>query len=220
VNEDYADVGGAKIVEAFCSRPEEVVDFRRHLNTRESSAGNDTGEQLFAAFGICFDFGFVEYVDEVISEPHGIGEILEREGVLLQSGDAAEIRDSPESDDKMVPFEQQGLGAESGGEDDFAVFQIDRFDIADVDACAWDELLQGADSVEQADVSGHDFSKHGLEDEVILAVDQSDFDFGLASKEAFKSHCGVNASETSTEDQDPFGLGHGSFPLTMTVNQG
>lgn len=62
--------------------------------------------------------------------------------------------------------------------------------------------------------------QHGLEDEVILAVDQSDFDFGLASKEAFKSDCGINTSQTSARNQDPFGPGERSFPLTMTVNQG
>ena len=71
----------------------QVEQFGDHLGAREAPARDDKGEQPPALLRISFLLGAFEQVQNVIPQPGGVGEVLQRPGVLLDAGQPQGVRD-------------------------------------------------------------------------------------------------------------------------------
>jgi len=114
----------------------------------------------------------------------------------------------------VIVMERQRGAPDAGRERDHAALRIDRLDFPGVKIRPRRHAADRRDDVIQLHGAGDHLRQQRLEDHVILAVDQGDLDFLqlLRGKELAEVQRGVNASETTAEDEDAFfGSAHRSI---------
>ena len=205
MDEDDADLLGIETAVAPRHAAHEVVELGRHLDARESPAGDHEGEELAAQFRIVIlDGSFLEGADDVAAQMERVGQVLERHRVLGQAAQAAEIRDVAERDHQMVVGDRVRVRAEARAGHHHLARQVDRFDLAHVDVGARQQPAQRANRVGQADGSGDHLRQHRLEDEVVLLADERDLEVALPSECLLERLRGVNAGESAAQHQHSF----------------
>ena len=182
---------------------DEVVELRDDLHPRESAAGDDEGQELSAQLlVVSLDGRLLEGPDDVVAQIEGVVEVLEGQGVLRQSPQAAEVGDGPQRKHQVVVLDDMRMGQEARSRGDGPPFQIDGFDLADVDLRSGEQPAKRTDQVEQADGSRDHFRQHRLEDEVVVLGDEDDFVIAAAGQLALQLLRGKDGAESAAEDDD------------------
>jgi hypothetical protein len=103
---------------------DEVEELRAHLHADGAAADDDEGEHLAnALLGDAREAGGLELLHDAGAELDGVGEVLEKEAVLLHSGGVEGVGLHADAEDEVVVGHLEGLWALDLGfaEDGFAV---------------------------------------------------------------------------------------------------
>jgi hypothetical protein len=96
--------------------PHEVVQGGRHLRARKATTRHDEGEHRPAQIRVAFHRRLLQHMDDVVADAHGVGERLERQGVLGEARDSPEVGDTPERHDQVIECQLERPGCKPGGE--------------------------------------------------------------------------------------------------------
>src|SRR5262249_50691293 len=102
VNQDHPDVRRVDPVVLCPREAHELVQLGTDLQSGEPAAPDDESQQAPALLRVGFIGGLGQYMDQVVARAQGVGQILERQGVVVQTGDLAEVRHIPQSDHQVV----------------------------------------------------------------------------------------------------------------------
>ena len=103
---------------------DEVEELRAHLHADGAAADDDEGEHLAnALLGDAREAGGLELLHDASAELDGVGEVLEKEAVLLHAGSVEGVGLHADAEDEVVVGHLEGLLALDLGfaEDGFAV---------------------------------------------------------------------------------------------------
>jgi hypothetical protein len=114
VNQDHPDTRRVDSVVFFCRVAHEFVQLCTDFQPREPAAPDHERQQLPAHLRVGFIGGLGQHMDQVIAQAQGVGQILERQGVVVQTGDLAEVRHISQGDDQVVVREDRGPVSEAG----------------------------------------------------------------------------------------------------------
>jgi hypothetical protein len=188
------------------SAPYEVVQRRRRLGPGEAAACHHERQHRATRLCVRDDRCLLQDVDHVIADAHRVGERLERQRMLGQSGDSPEVGDVAERHHEMIEGELVGLRREPGAEPHHTPIDVHALDLAHEQLSVRKQLAQRTDRVENADVAGDHLCQHWLEYEVVLAVDQRHLDRRALRGQPFQMERGVHAAEAAAQDDHACGL--------------
>ncbi len=209
MQEDDADLARVEARVAARDLAHEVVELGHDLDAREPAPGHHEGEELLAqGLVVALDRRLVEGANDVVAQVEGVAEVLERERVLGQAAQAAEVGDAAEGQHQVVEGNDVGMRPEAGAGDDDLLLEVDLLHVADVEVGARQEAPDGTDHVEDPDRPGDHLRQHGLEDEVVLLVDEDDLDVLALAHRLLQLHRGVDAGEAAAQDHDTRTLLH------------
>jgi hypothetical protein len=80
----------------------EIVQLGHDFNAREAAPFDDECQQLAAQSRVLLDIGFLEDVDQVIAQHHGIRKRPKRHRVFYHPGHAVKVRDAAEGNDQVI----------------------------------------------------------------------------------------------------------------------
>ena len=81
----------------------EIAEFRDNLDTGKSASSDHECQKLSSQIRV--DIRFLEDVDHVVAQRHGIRKCPKRQRVLYDARHAVEVRDIAERNDEVVVFE-------------------------------------------------------------------------------------------------------------------
>ncbi len=146
------------------------------------------------------DVGSLEALDDVVAEEEGVGEGLEREGVL-RAGDHCPVGHGPERQDQMVVGQFAILAA--GGHVDHPALQVDALNRRLAEPRAPQERADGKGAVSQVQGPRANLEQQRRHDEEVVATHQDDLDIGAALAKPLQVAGGVDPTEATAEYQDP-----------------
>jgi hypothetical protein len=114
----------------------------------------------------------------------------------------AEVGDAAQREHEVVEGHDVGLGPEAGAAHHHLVLEVHGLDLAHVEVGARQEPPDRAHHVEHADGAGDDLRQHGLEDEVVLLVDEDDLEIVPPVHRLLQGHGRVDAGEASAQHHD------------------
>jgi hypothetical protein len=97
-------------------RPIEIVQLGHDLDTGEAASSDDECQELVAQFRLLFDIRFLENMNHVVAQCHGIRERPKRHCVLDHARHAAKVGVVAECDDQVIVFELELAGTEPGAD--------------------------------------------------------------------------------------------------------
>ena len=163
---------------------------------------NDERELRAPQFFVFFDIRLFENVNDVIPQMQRIADVFELEGMLLQSRHAGKIHDGSHRYNEVVVGNTLESRPETWTRRYDLLVEVDGLYFAHVQVRALAEAPNRIDDVLDFDTSGDNLRKHGLENEVVFAVEQRDFDIILAPERFFQVHRGVHTAETTSENDN------------------
>src|SRR4030095_13244992 len=140
----------------------------------------------------------------MVTEVQSISEVLERKSVFGQPSQSAKVRHVPKRQDQMIISDHMCVRAKPGACGNGLVIEINRLDIAHVDACSREQTSNRTDSIGDADAAGDDLREHWLEDKIILSVDEQDFKIVAGPERLLEILRGIHAAESATKDNHSF----------------
>jgi hypothetical protein len=202
VHQNDADLAGIDPAVVARHLAHEVVEFRADLDTGEPPACDDEREQPFPETAVLLlDGRFLERTNEVIAQVEGVGQVLEREGVLGQPPQAAKVGDGPERQDQVIVAEHVRMGMEPGARRDRPPCEVHGFHFADVQLRLRKKSPQRAHDVEQADRARDDFGQERLEDEVVFFADEDDLE--VVALQGLECRRRVHPRESTAQHDHP-----------------
>ena len=106
---------------------------------------------------MALDRRFLERADHVVAQVQRVVQVLERQRMLREPAQPAEVGDGAERQHQVVVHDHVRVRQKAGRGGDGALLQIDRLDLPDVHLGAGQQPPQRADQVEQADGPRDDF---------------------------------------------------------------
>ena len=210
MHEHDADLPRVERRKAPGDPPREVVQLGDNFHPGESAAGDDEGEKFLAqARVVLLDGGFLDGADDTVSHLQRVLQVLERQRVLGEPAQAAEVGDVAEREHQVVEREHVRVRLEARRGRHSARSEIDPHHIAHVQFRARQEVLQRADQIREADRSADDLRQHRLEDEVVLLGDEDQFHVVARTEPLLERRGGEDAAETAAEDHDALLLRRG-----------
>ncbi len=94
------------------------------------------------------------------------------------------------------------MAVEAVPDEDRAMGQVDRLDVADEDGRALQQRAQRADNVRDVEVTRRHLVQHRCEEKEILAADERNFHSPVLADEALEMQGRVNAAEPAAEHQN------------------
>src|SRR5436305_274325 len=82
----------------------EVVELGDDFDAGKSATTDDKGEQFAPKVGVFFDIRFLEHVNYMVAERHGIRQRTERHDVFEHARHPVEICDFAQSDDEVIEW--------------------------------------------------------------------------------------------------------------------
>src|SRR5262249_28244443 len=162
-----------------------------------------------------FDCSFVESMDDVVSELQSVGQIFERKSVLWKSAQASKVGHSAEREDEVVVRNDVRMGMKSWARHDRSCFEVERFDLSHVETSAWKQPSDRAHHVEKSDRAGDHLWQHRLKNEVVLLVDQHDFNVAPVFELLLEGARSVNSCKPPSHDDNAFWF-HGNRSFAST----
>jgi hypothetical protein len=202
LSEHHADLVGSDVLIIRRRPPDEVVELGRHLDSRETSAGDHEGEEALPNVGIRFDGGFLQRMENMVAQRKGVPQVLERQGMFLESWNLSKTRGVAEGHDEMVIVQSRGLVVHPRGGDDRSSAKVDLLDFPGVQPHSRAEPPDRNDRVQNSDAAGDDLGKQRLEDEVVLAINEGDLDAWITPEAFAQGHCRIDPPEAAAEDED------------------
>ena len=191
--------------------PQKVVHLGDALDAGETAAGDDERQQPLPLGGIVGDGRLFQRVDQVIPQPQGVAQILERHGMLGEPRHQPRRQAIAQGEHEMVERQLVGPPQVAGLQPDDLPLEVDRLDAANVQRDAGDDAADRADHVERVEPAGDDLRQQRLEGEVVFLADQGHLDVVAAGvPQAAQQVLGrVHAGEAAAQDHDASGfVGH------------
>jgi hypothetical protein len=180
----------------------ELGELAEEFDSDQPAADDDEGEEFSAEGGIFFDVGLLEEVDHGVAEVNRIAEGFEADGGF-GAGDEFAVGDAAEGEDEVVEGEFEEVGSAGGmaGVDALGG-EVDSFDVGFDEADFAEHGAQGIDGVAGFEDAGAGFEEEGGHEEVVVAVDEGDFDTCVIAKYFFEVLGCVEPAEAGAEDED------------------
>src|SRR5262249_27554565 len=151
--------------------------------------------------------------EDVVAQPEGIAEVLERQGMLAYARHRGEVADLTQPEDEVV-IGNLGQGTPLPLRDQHGLpLRVDPVDLAPAESCFRDEVADRIDDMGGADAAGSHLGQERLEDEVVLLGEELDFDVGARTEHPCQVLGSVNAGKATAEDHDTMagsGTGRGT----------
>ena len=205
VQEDDADLRWVEAAVLPRHRAHEVVEFRHHLDARESAAGNHEGQQLAHQLrAIALDGGLLEGADDMTAaQRERVGQVLEGAGVLGETAHPAEIGHRAQGEHQVVERDLVRMGMKPRAGDHHLAREIDAEGLAHVNLGARQQPPHRAHRIDDADRPGNDLRQHGLKDEVVVLGHQDALEVGAMAQVALQTLRRVDAAEATADDHHP-----------------
>jgi hypothetical protein len=168
------EVGGRP--EARGGQVEEVVELGRDFHAGRAATDHDERQQPAAAVGIGLDRRLLEHVEGTVAEVEGVPERPDPDRVLRHPGHGPEVGDAAEGEDEGVVLERDRLSPAASPDLDDLPDRIDRLDLTDDDSGPGQHAPERHDDVGGLDRARDDVGEQGLEDEVVVPIDEDDVD--------------------------------------------
>jgi hypothetical protein len=152
-------------------RTHEVIQFGHHFNAREAASPDNECKELATQFRVPLDIGFLENVNQVIAQDHGIRKRPKRHCVFHHAGHAVKVGDTPERNDQVIVFELEVAWTEAGADGDDLIFQIYIPNLPHDQVGARAEAPNGRNDIGQTDRSRNDIREHRLVDPIVFTID-------------------------------------------------
>jgi hypothetical protein len=179
----------------------ECGQLAEQLHSDQSAANDREREQSAFALRVSLHVGPLEALDHVVAEQEGVGERLEREGVL-RTGDHRSVGHRPQRQDQLVVGQFGAFGP--GAQVDHAPLQVDLLNRR-LDEPGGPQ--KGADrqgAVAHVQGAGTDLEEQRGHQEEVVPAHQNDLDIRAALAKPFQAASGVDATKAAAENQDAF----------------
>ena len=139
----------------------------------------------------------------MVAQVERVLQVLERQGMLGEATQTAEVGDVPQRNDEVIERNLVRMWLEPRRGDDDALLQIDGLHLTDVHLGERQQSAEGAHQVGEPDRSRDDLGQHRLEDEVVLLRHEDDLVVAFAAEELLEALRDVDATEPAAQDDDP-----------------
>ena len=198
---------------------DQVEQLRDHLRPSEPAAGHDECEQLASHRCVGLDIGPFEQTEGVVANSVRVLQRLERERVLLQTGQAPETRDRAESDDQVV-VRHGLLCAVVATQPDVTQVGVNGNDVGATESCARARRADGHADVLRTQRARCHLGEHRGEQQVVARADQGDLDVDGAGAQPLQALRGADPAEPAAEDHDPAWFGRRRRRLIRRASEG
>ena len=171
------------------------------LHPDQPAADDHEREELRFASRVGFHVGALEPLDDVVAEQQGVGEGLEREGVL-RAGDHVPVGPGPQGQDQLVVGQLATLPG--GSQADHAPVQVDALDGGLDEPGGAQEGADGEGAGAQVQGPREDLEQQGRHEHEVVPAHQDDLDVRPPPEEPFQVAGGGDAPEAAAEDHDAF----------------
>jgi hypothetical protein len=184
-----------------CDAVHEGGQFAEQFYPNQPAADDHEREELRLALRVGFHVGALEPFDDVVAQQQGVGEGLEREGVL-RTGDHGSVRLGPQGQDQLVVGELASLPG--GTHADHPAVQLDALDGGLDEPGGAQEGPDGCGAAAQVKGSREHLEQQGRHEHEVVAAHQDDFHVRPPPEEPFQVVGGGDSPETAAEDQKAF----------------
>ena len=134
-------------------RVHEIVQLGHYFNAREAASSNDECQELAAQVRVLLDIRFLEDVNQVIAQCHGIRERPKWHCIFYHAGHAVKVGDVAERDDQVIVFELDLARTEPGADGYDLSLKIDVLNLAHDQVGAPAKAPNGRNYIGQTDRS-------------------------------------------------------------------
>src|SRR5437867_5374328 len=165
------------------------------------------------------DRGLLERMNHVIADKERVAQVLERNGVLRQSAQPAKISDVAKCQHQMIVRKDIRVWVKTRSRRDCLILDINRLDLAHMEVRARQHPANWANGIEHANAARDNFCQHWLKHEIVLFIDQQNFQIVAPAQRLFQMHSGIDTAKAAAQNDNAFTLllVH-SFPSTKKFN--
>ena len=178
----------------------EVLKLGQRLEARVAASDEDVGEELLAAHRVVGRVCLLERLDHVVSQPDRVGEALEADRVLVETGDRQRARDRADGNDELVVAQLLDL-AVVGVELDRARRRIVAGDRAEAQVGALEDVAQRRDHVARLERSRRGLGQKRRVEHEVDVVDE-DQACRLLRQQPLELACRCGSPEAPSGDDD------------------
>src|SRR6266851_223867 len=131
----------------------EIIQLGHYFDAREAASSNDECQEPAAQFRVLLDIRFLENLDQVIAQHHGICKRPKRHCVFYHAGHAVKVGDVAERDDQVIVFELELARTEPGADGYDLPLKIDVLDLSHDQVGAPAKAPNGRNYIGQTDRS-------------------------------------------------------------------
>jgi hypothetical protein len=216
-NADFARINPPVVLQALAS---EIIDGANGLYAGKTPASNDEGEHPLAPLRIGFDTGAFQHCEYSSPKHERIAERLYAQRMFGHARDSEIARLRPKRQHKVIKGQLSFKLPQPIGDRHSASGEIDRFDLPGQNRYAPKQFAKRIADVSGLKIAGYHLVKHRGEESEVISADKRHFDMGSLSCGPIQVPCGLHATESTTQNEDPrfvrAGLGN-SFALNFAL---
>ena len=201
LEQDEADLVAAHVLVKRRDPVHERGQLAEQLHPDQPAADDHEREQSAFALGVRLHVGPLEPLDDVVAEQEGVGQGLEREGVL-RAGDHLPVGHGPESQDQMVVGQFAALARRRPGGPPGAPGRCPEPWLR---RTGWSARTRGwaKSNVASPGCPEQTSNSSGVMSEEVVPAHENDLDIRPALAELLQVAGGVDPTEAAAEDHDP-----------------
>src|SRR5262249_29468430 len=171
------------------------------LHADQSAADDREREQSAFALQVGLHVGSLEAFDHVVAEPEGVGERLEREGVL-RTGDHHSVGHCPEGQDQLVVGQfTRFLWSDQM---DYPSVQVDALNRGLDEPGGLQKGTDGEGAMPHVKSARKNLKQQRRHEQEVVPVHQNDLDIRAVLEKLFQEAGRVDSTKSAAEDQNAF----------------
>ena len=170
------------------------------LHPDQAAADDREREQSAFLPGVGFHVGSLEALDDVVAEQEGVGEGLEREGVL-RTGDHGAVGHGPQRQDQVVVGQFRVLSG--AGQVDHPPIQVDAAHRRLAEPGGPQEGADGEGAMNRIKRPGKHLEQQRRHEEEVVPAHENDLDVRPALEKLLQAAGRVDPAEAAAQDHDP-----------------
>ena len=115
-----------------------IIQLGHYFDPGKATTCDHKCQQLAEQFGVVLDVGFLENLEQVITQDYGVCESPKRHCVFDKARHAAQIGDVAECNNQIIIFELDWARPEPRADSYDLLFQVDVLNFPHNDICAWE----------------------------------------------------------------------------------
>src|SRR5207249_5586752 len=189
--------------------PHKVIYRRNCFHAGKAATGYYKSDQRLSIDRIRLGICLLQTPEDLGAESNCVRQRFHCQRQLGKTGKVVKVSDRSQCDHQMIVTDLLWAVTVATRNKDPLVRQINLVNAADQHLDPAEELAQGIDDVGDLEIARCNLVKHGCEQEKVIATNEANLRRSLSRHQFLKMDCGVNATETTAENDDSF-----SFRLT------